>query len=357
MNTESGFDLLRLVPHLADDAFDWLACDAKGHVIARGTAAVSALPRHQQLQLIVPAAQVAAHQIILPAGAGRHQSALIEQALEDTLIGARSQSHVVIAGPVANGRRVWVVNRNWFKGQLDLLAANGLQLGAAYAEFELLPAGRYAISESGCLFHAADHALGLLDDATILPALCGENVPQALDDLHTQALAPKPVSLLTGEFQPRHAVQFDISDFKRSGWLALAICAALLLSALVRWQQLEMREKALKAEIRQTFATAFPGTPIVMDPYQQWEARRRESGVGEGYVRDDLDLIAALANTLGAEIHPRNIESRDGAIRVLLTESDAAKIRDVMEKSGRSHAFVAAEAGFSRLEIRRAAQP
>jgi len=357
MNTESGFDLLRLVPHLADDAFDWLALDAKGHVLARGVAHVSSLPAHRQLHLIIPATQVAVHQIAVPPGAGRHQQALVEQALEDTLIGSRAQSHVVVAAAIETGRRAWVINRPWLQKQIDALTGAGLHLDAAYVEYDLLPAGQYAVSESGCVFHAANAAQGLLDDEALLPVLFAETAPQRLEDLHAQPLQAHAASVLTGEFQPRRASQFDIRQFKRSGVLALAIGGILLLSGIARWQQLETREKALKAEIRQTFATAFPGTPIVMDPYLQWESRRRESGGGEGYVRDDLDLIASLANTLGGDIHPRSIESRDGAIRVLLTESDAAKIREIMEKSGRPHEFVAAEAGFSRLEIRRSAQP
>ncbi len=357
MNTESGFDLLRLVPHLSDDAFDWLGLDSKGHVISRGSAAISELPAARRVHLIVPAGQLAAHQITLPPGAGRHQQSLVEQALEDTLIGPRSHSHIVTAGAVCAGRRIWVINRAWLKTQLDLLSSAGLVIDAAYAEYDLLPAERYAITASGCVFHGKDDTLGVLDDAALLHELYGDAAPLQLDDVYAQGLHPKSFSLLTGEFQPRDNVQFALRQFKRSGVLVLALAGVLLLSAIVRWQQLETREKALKAEIRQTFATAFPGTPIVMDPYLQWESRRRESGSGEGYVRDDLDLIASLANTLGGDIHPRSIESRDGAIRVLLTESDAAKIRETMEKSGRPHEFVAAEAGFSRLEIRRSAQP
>jgi type II secretion system protein L len=355
MNTETGYDLLRLVPDQAGNEFEWLGCDAKGAVCARGHADAAGLPAHKNLQLIVPANQLAAHQIVLPPGAGRHQQALIEQALEDTLIGTRADSHIVPAETTEHGRRVWVINRNWLKAKLGLLAGAGLKADAAYSEYDLLATGHYAVTASGLLFHAQN--VGLLDDEEMLAQLCGESALQKVDDLHAHAPATRAISLLTGEFQPQHTARFDIKAFKRSGWFALAICGVLFLSALARWQQLESREKALKAEIRQTFASAFPGTPIVMDPYLQWESRRRESGAGETYVRDDLDLVANLANRLGADIRPKSIESRDGTITVLLTESDAAKIREKLQSLGREHQFRPAEAGYTRLEIRRADQP
>ena len=86
-----------------------------------------------------------------------------------------------------------------------------------------------------------------------------------------------------------------------------AVSAALaLLGTVAHWRQLENRAARLQHEIRQTFAAAYPGTPIV-DPVLQWESKRRESL----QVRDDaLDTAVRVAARLNLPIRPRGIRRR-----------------------------------------------
>ena len=52
------------------------------------------------------------------------------------------------------------------------------------------------------------------------------------------------------------------------------------------------------------------------------------------------------------QVDQAQAEFRDGAIRVVLSESDVARIRPQLEQSGQEFNFAPAESGFSRLDVR-----
>lgn len=353
MDKSSPIDLLRItLPEEASaDAVEWHAFDAGHTLINRGACSIAELPPCGELQWILPAAAVAGHLVEVPENTGRQQASVIDQALEDLLLCPREDAHVVPARKESGGRLVWVCGRQWLTEVLARWNEAGRHPDSAFAVYDLLPAGeRTTLAKAGgsIIFRTANGQVGSLDDATLAQALLGPEA-ERIEDLPSRPLQEASVSLLTGVFAPRGQFRLNPANFRRSAWLAGALALALLLVAIGHWQQLERREKSLKEEIRQTFAAAFPGTPIV-DPVMQWESKRREFS-GDPAQRDALDHLSAFALKL-ADIQPRSAEYRDGTIRIVLTESDVARIRPRLEQSGHEFNFSPAESGFSRLDVR-----
>ncbi|MBS1157101.1 MAG: hypothetical protein H6R07_3025 [Proteobacteria bacterium] len=359
MDKPSPINLLRIV--LPEDAtadqVPWYAFDAKHVCVGSGHNVLDALPPHQQLQLILPAGVVAGHLITTLKTAGRHLAAIIDQALEDTLLVKREETHVVIARQEAEGRLVWVCSAHWLNRWLARLHGAQLKPDSAFAIYDLLLAAIQpvtATTPTGCIFRTPNGQVGYLEDASLVGELLGTTVALS-EDLFSQPLQDEAANFLTGLFAPRYANRLTPGQFRRSGALGLALACALLLGAIIHWQQLAAREKSLKDEIRQTFAAAFPGTPIV-DPIMQWQSKQREASTG-GAASDALDTLSQFANTLGAGILPRSAEYREGVIRLVISESDVAKLRPKLEAGKREFNLSPAEPGFSRLEIRTGSKP
>lgn len=358
MDKPPRFSLLRIVlpEDPAADQVRWYAFDAGSACVAQGHNALEALPPHQHLQLILPPGAVAGHLIATPAHTGRHLAAVVDQTLEDTLLGKREDTHVVIGSQHAEGRLVWVCNAPWLARWIARLNDTQLAPDSAFALYDLLPVAMQPVSATtpaGCIFRTPNGQVGFLEEPALVGELLGSTV--ALDeDLFSQPLQDEAANFLVGAFAPRSATRLTRGQFRRSAWLGLALAATLLVGALIHWQQLATREKQLKDEIRQTFAAAYPGTPIV-DPILQWQSKQREAS--SGAASDALDALSQFAATLGAGLQPRRAEYREGAIRLVLSESDVARLRPKLEASQREFTLSPAEPGFSRLEIRSGSKP
>lgn len=342
---------IALPENIAAESVQWYAFDDRQILIDQGICAIESLPNHKSLQWILPASTTAGHLIPIPANAGRHQAALVDQILEDALLGSREDAHVVIAGQQQNGRLVWVCSRMWLSAWLEKWRAASRQPGSAYAIHDLLPPGKQAIAAhtaEGVIFRTPEGQTAYLEDAALLEQMIGSDI-QFTDDLFTHPVSENAVSLLTGPFAPRNSARPTLSQFRRSAWLAGALVVTFLLGSLIHWQRMESREKNLKDEIRQTFAATFPGTPII-DPYLQWESMTRARN-GSGANADALDQLARLATGLGG-VRPRSAEFRDGAVRLVLTETDLVTARARLQQDGQEFNVSPAEPGFSRLDWR-----
>lgn len=348
-------DLLRLQlpPGELSTQIEWIGFNAQQAITGSGKNLLNALPAHRHLQLILPAAQIAGHIVPAPAHGGRHTLAIATQALEDTLLNDRDDAQITLGQTVGANRIAWVCSKQWLTRVMADLAAAQLYPESAHAEYDLLPQSNDTVmmpGSAGVLFLTAEGQPGCLEDPATAQALLGH--ARTLDDerLLSRPLQPGAVNLLSGAFAPRHLGTLTWSQFRRSGWLALALAGVLLLGAIIHWQQLLSREKQLKEEIRQTFAAAYPGTPII-DPVLQWQSKQREGAAGDGQ-RDALDKLSQFANTLGKGIQPRSAEYREGVIRLVISETDVARLRPKLETSQREFNVTPAEPGFSRVEIR-----
>ena len=350
MTTPRHFPVVRLVlpPDDGWTTLAWLGFAADGSVLAHGESVPAELPAADELEILLPARRVAVHGLTLPAQAGKHLDALISQALEDRLLGDKADALAVPGPQQGTQRRVWVCSRRWLEAGLERLLAAGRYPSRLVPEYELLPEGAEATTTaataSGTIFRTLSGQFGLVSDETTIPQLTGEFALQRVPDLvrrpcPADARVPLPKSL--GRFAQRG---FDVRRWHRSLALGAASVALLLLGTVVHWQQLERRESRLQHEIRQTFATAFPGTPIV-DPVLQWESKQREMTQGHG---DALDAVILLSSRLNVPLRPRRIEAGDGYVRLVLTDSEVAQFKAQLNANGKPETSPA-EPGLTRL--------
>ena len=336
------------------DELAWSAFDAAGEFVACGSATPDNVPTHSELDVVVPAGRIAAHQLHLPPQEKKHLDALVGQAMDDRLLGDKADAVSVVAAPNGAGRTVWVCSRRWLEGALGRLASAGLRVDRVFPEYELLPPDAVATvcveTIDGTLFRSAERGFGLLDTPASVALLTGQHAVRTLPDGSRLPRPPVCTNLLSAGFGGFAKTAFDPRPWRRPA-LLLAISASLLLLAnVIHWRQLEGREKRLQHEIRQTFATAFPGTPII-DPLLQWESKARErAAVAAG---DALDAVLMLAGRLDLPLHPRRVEARDGWVRLTLTDSEAAQFKSQLDAAG-SPETTPAEAGYSRLQFRSA---
>ncbi len=342
MTSQLHFPVVRIVLPAADDwsELPWYGFAAEGALSAQGASIPAELPKAGALEIVLPARRVSVHSLTLPVQAGKHLDALIAQALEDRLLGDKADA-LIIPGPQhGTERRVWVCSRRWLESGLERLAAAGQNPDRLLPEQELLPAAAemsgteegseavleatvFASSPSGVLFRTAEGKLGLFPDETTLRNLAADTPLLRVDDLYRR-LWPSGCSRVLPKALSRFAKQtFDRRVLYRPLALLGMSAALMLLGAVIHWRQLESREARLQHEIRQTFATAFPGTPIV-DPVLQWESKQREASQTR---TDALDAVLKLAARLNAPIRPRRIEAGEGFVRLVVTDSELAQFR------------------------------
>jgi len=356
MSTLRNFPVLRVVLPAAAEwtELPWFAFDAESRCVAQGVAALASLPSHDELEIVLPAKRVSAHQLGVPAQAGKHLDALIAQALEDRLLGDKADVLSLPGPQMGTQRLTWVCSRSWLDGELTRLTGAGLRPDSVFPDYELLRADSEATpcaqTPDGTLFRMSDGRMGLVNTPETIALLSGGQATRLVPELYRQ---PSPASSrhrLPAALLHFNKKAFDPRRLQRAGLLLVLSCALLLVGSVVHWRQLENREARLRHEVRQTFATTFPGTPII-DPLLQWESKLREqSGAAKA---DALDAVLALAARLNAPLHPRRLEARDGFVRLTLTDTEVAQFKAQLDSVGRPES-TPAETGLTRLQFSRA---
>lgn len=328
----------------------WSSFDAAGQYVAHGNAAPDALPAHEQLEIVVPARRVSAHPLSLPRQEKRHLEALVAQAMEDRLLGDKADALCVLGPLVGSERRIWVCSRAWLDAQLLPLAACGLYTERIFPEYELLPLDAEVVTcvetVDGAIFRGPDGRVGLVDTIATVALLTGRQDMRLLPE-RRRLTSPRSCTPLLAA-SPLRPAHFDPRRLRRSALLLSISAALLLLGNVLHWRSLENQEAGLRHEIRQTFATTFPGTTII-DPLLQWESKVRELAPLAG--GDALDAVLMLAGRLNIPLHPTRIEARDGLLRITLSDSDAARFKLQLDGAGPPESSPA-EPGFTRLQFR-----
>ncbi|MDR2452211.1 MAG: hypothetical protein LBE85_10725 [Candidatus Accumulibacter sp.] len=333
-------------------ALAWYGFSAGYAPAGSGASPLAELPAAAELEILLPACRVSMHTLELPARAGKLLDALIRQALEDRLLGDRADALIVPGPPAGSGRRVWVCSRRWLESALERLSSAGRRVVRLIPEYELLPESEdaviHAAATGGTIFRTVSGVFGIFGNEAALAGLVGGEALRRFDDI---ARAPCPVGRGAGlppALSHLASRGFDWRPLRRAAALLAVSLVLALLSAAAHWRQLENRAARLQHEIRQTFAAAYPGTPIV-DPILQWESKQRESI----QARDDaLDVAIRVAARLAVPIRPRGIEvGEEGSVRLTLTDSDAAQFGARLEAIGRPEKMPAG-AGFTQFIYR-----
>ncbi|MDR2788768.1 MAG: hypothetical protein LBD06_10540 [Candidatus Accumulibacter sp.] len=330
----------------------WNGFSADYAHLGSGVSPLAELPAAAELEILLPACRVSMHRLELPARVGRHLDALIRQALEDRLLGDRNDALIVPGAPDGTERRVWVCGRRWLEAALERLASAGHHAARLIPEYELLPesgdAAVHAAATGGTIFRTIPGLFGIVGNEAALPRLVGGETLRRVADIARRPGPPGNRAGLPPALARFASRRFDPRPLRRAGALLAVSFVLFMLSAVAQWRQLEDRAARLRHEIRQTFAAAFPGTPII-DPILQWESKQRES---TGARDDALDAAIRFAARLDVPIRPRGIEvGEEGSVRLTLTDSDAAQFASQLEAIGRPEKMPAG-AGFTQFIYR-----
>jgi hypothetical protein len=354
MTVSPRFSILRvsLPPGDAWTELAWSGFSADYVLSGSGTSSPAELPAATELEILLPACCVSVHRLELPVRAGKHLDALIRQALEDRLLGDRTDALIVSGIPRGTERRVWVCSRRWLENALERLVAAGHYAACLVPEYELLSESEeaviHAVATGGTIFRTVSGQFGIVGNETVLAQLAGGETLRRVEDIARQPCPPGSRADLPPALARFASRRLDLRPLRATGVLLAVATVLALLGAVAHWRHLENRMAHLQHEIRQTFAAAFPGTPII-DPILQWESKQRESM----QARDDaFDTAVRVAARLNIPLRPHGIEvGEEGGVRLTLTDSDAAQFNSQLEAIGRPEKMPAG-AGFTQFTYR-----
>lgn len=326
---------------------DWLALDASGRVVGQGRARLENLPHDAELELVLPARRVALHRLEMPEVASRHEAAVIRQQLEDRLLGTMADSHFVRGTRNGSQQAVWLVSRAWMLDLLETCRAANRAPTRAVPEQALLPAQSFAATADGFVYRTSQGACGILPEQALLEPVCGESLTQIESLLAAQA-APLP-DLLQGLPSLQQNQRISRPLLKLAGVLLLALAASHLLSQLLVWRQLASQEKTLRESIRQNFAAAHPGLPLV-DPVLQWRQLHSRHTAKDG---DALDQLAQFAAQTNVAIRPQRIDADANTLKLTVSTSDAAQLKPALQGQNIPFESQTTDKGLEQLSLTR----
>ncbi|GAA5785916.1 hypothetical protein YWS52_22390 [Chitiniphilus shinanonensis] len=325
-----------------DRPLAWFLVDDAGRVAQSGADTIGHLPAASRLELLISPTHVSAHVLTLPRQPLAKLRPLLPLALEDRLLAPPEALHFALL-PLGDDRwRVFAVERSWLQRWLATLSASGRQAEAAYPLAGLLAPDpeswlRLALPDGAVLLVDPAGDTALLDDGATADAIVGESQVSVLA-LREACGGPagNAANLLQGELSPGPTWRFEWRPWRRAAVLALLLLVLCTAVNLADWARLAQREKALKREMRQTFAAAFPGVPVV-DPSLQLASRLREAGVADGAAAatagDLLAVLQKLDALGGAQLRLTRISLADGKLEIE-TVGDASALQKQLAGAG-----------------------
>lgn len=334
---------------LLDDV-EWLTLDAAGQPAQTGQCRLSAVPPCTNVELVIPARMVAQHVLELPPIAARHESAAIRQQLEDRVLAGMEDCHFVRGTREGNLLTIWVVSRHWMLELGEACRAANIFPLRAIPEQALVPLQSYAPTTDGVVYCSASGICGYLPDSNLLEVICGESLA-AVDSL-LGASVRSPANLLDGLPTLRRATGIPKSLIAAAGAIIGGIALSYLVSQCLTWRQLAAQESHLRDGIRQNFAAAHPGVPIV-DPILQWRQLHGKTGQAGG---DAFDQLSHLSMLLARDIHPQRLDIEGNTIKITVGASDAATLKPALQEKGLIFESQTTDKGLEQLVITRPAQ-
>ncbi|WP_169307321.1 type II secretion system protein GspL [Chitiniphilus eburneus] len=326
----------------SNQPLSWFLVDGAGRTEQSGSAPIERLPAATRLELLISPARVSAHVIPLPRQPQAKLRALLPLALEDKLLTPAATLHFALL-PLGDDRwRVFAVERAWLKHWLDRLSTAGRSVEAAYPLASLLAPDpeawlRLALPDGAVLLVSPEGETALFDDGATADLVAADQ-PMSVLALREACGGPlrNAANLLQGELTPGPSWRFDWRPWRRAGVLALLLLILVTTVNLADWARLSQREKALKREMRQTFAAAFPGVPVV-DPALQLASRLREAGIADGATATQAGDLPAVLQKLdalgGAQLRLTRIALADGKLEIEVT-GDASALQKQLADAG-----------------------
>lgn len=315
----------------------WLLLDRKS-VASEGETLLDEMPAADTVEAILPASRVLFARLALPRVSDTTIRELLPFAVEDRLLADPAQIHAVAGRTDPRGETtVAVVDREWLRAALDVLAAGGCDVRHAWCESALLPGNpgdwHLVLRPDGMLvdddgvattfdWHG-DAALPLalriaLDEAAarghrparvIVHDAGGDDAPApalarwsadsgipfetgaAWREIEPAAVAPGSIDLFSGDFTTRRTGLARL----RVSRAALALVAILALLqfgfTLADTWRLQRERARLAAERESIFRTAFPEARVVVDPDLQMQRNLAQLRAARGMASGDDFLV------------------------------------------------------------------
>ncbi|MBM5575088.1 type II secretion system protein GspL [Deefgea sp. CFH1-16] len=328
---------------------DWLGFDANGRQVAQGQSAV--LPAAATYEIALAACWFTVHCLTLPAVAAKQQQKLIRQALEDRVLGALDSLIWRASPPVAGKTWVYLLEQSRCDQVEQWLASQAWTATRWVPEFALLPAGAACYAPSGhgvMLAHHGEYAW--LDNEADLLALYPDETWQALTTADLIAPDAASVSFFKSN-KSNVSLAMHWEQWRSAVYLLFVCVALLLLSTIMQWRSSAGQERALRQEIRQTFASVYPGVPIV-DPILQWKSQQKAGEstgrVGQG---DALDLLYQLAGQIDLEVGIDSLSVKDGKLQMVMNEVKSAPLIAKLTAQGSKMKSQSMGDGRIRIEV------
>ncbi|NOS97485.1 MAG: hypothetical protein HOP25_03330 [Methylotenera sp.] len=363
--------------------YAWVLFDAAGKPLRSGRDALAALPLASQTEVILPANSVSFVRATLPAGNRKRMLDALPFLIEDHLITAPEQVHVVIAESLSENDAVLAsTDQALLADLLKTFKAHGV-LVSRVLPATLLPklsANSWAFvcngddsfvrtgSASGLAFEL--NALHTEPPLALLLALQQAKVEQSLPNeiavygnqqldlaAWSQLLAvhfvakeadwkiTPPVAdmnFLQGKFQPASQGWAWLSQAKP----ALVMLAAMLLVALigssVDWARKASEKNRLDKEMKALFMNAFPDATNVVDAPLQMQRKLAEMQHASGGTEssDFLPLLADVSASTGGLANVTVMDYQNGQLSLSLQATSEEAARELAEKLGVSGRIV-----------------
>jgi general secretion pathway protein L len=359
---------LRLCPLAelaAETALDYDVLDEKRRVVKSDRSVPGGLPRLPRTELVIAAPDVLLIEATLPPLSGARLRAALQALAEPHILTEPSTAYVVASKRLGSRATLAVMDRVLLQRALEVLRRVKIVPATAAPEQLTLPISeghwRLRVQPAyGCLRTGELRGIACSASSEAEPPVelrlaleqAGDARPQGLEvegacDTEAWAKAlgipavaapaaaraePAPLELLQYEFGPR------VVDWR--AWLAPAFLAALCALTWIAglnvdaWRMLR-EERALRSRMEATLRTAFPRTPVILDPVAQM--RRGVSDLRTGGdaadPRDFLPLAANLARALANESDVvRALDFREQVLRVDLEPRaiDTPRKRDAL---------------------------
>lgn len=322
------------------DACRWVLRDQAGSILRRGEGLLSAMPRADSVQVVVPASLVLLAQVKVPARNRRKMFQLLPYIVEEKLMYDPESIHVA-AGPQLPGGEtvVAIIDKAWMKRVIGALQSAGLPPWRMWSE-TLMPAvplgtwtvvwnGREGFVRTGMVSGqsldgggADTPPLGLLLAAQ--EAAAKGSAPRKINlqlaegseqpdleswatrlgvkvavtgawDWSTAAYGPeKGVNLLQGEFTPARFESNWQQRLRVPLILAGIIVALQLGGGLADWLLLNYEKRQLDSDMQKAFRQAFPEAKVVVDAPLQMQRNLAELRHARG-LSDPADFLPVLA--------------------------------------------------------------
>ncbi|WP_283149135.1 type II secretion system protein GspL [Silvimonas soli] len=322
-----------------DTVIRWCGIDASGK-LRHGEDIAGQLPAATAVEAVVLPTHYSLHLLELPRQSSQRLRALVPHALDDRLLAGGQQRHFAL-GSAADGKtRVIACDKAWLQRWVAVLASQGLSLRNAWPLVDLvqpLDEWQRVQLDDGVLLVKGDQSTWF--DSAAVASQWLEDQPVhdlAWSDIYGDPIRSGAINLLQGDLTPKLSLPFDTRKLKRTVGILIALFVVLTVGSLWDWWQLRQQATALQRELRQTFAAAFPGTPIV-DPILQLQSQLQAAGAGQGSgTASGADFTGLLQRIDGIATgtHLRRLQFENGQLQMELATAEAPALQQKLAGAG-----------------------